>query len=140
MLLVAHLIVAAVYAGVRWTTQILVYRQFPAVRAEDFTAYERAHQRRASYLAVPLFAGLSVTTLLLVLQRPAGVPPWAAVASAVLLTVLLAVTAFTTVPVHARLGNGWSAAANRTLLRADLVRLAASTVNALLAGYVVSTL
>ncbi len=137
-LLVAHLLVAAVYAGFQWTTQVLVYRQFPAVPPEQFTAYERAHQRRASYLAVPLFAGLSITTILLVLERPSQVPSWAALASALLLVVLLGVTALTTLPIHARLGNGWSASAYRMLLRVDAVRVAAATLNVLLAGYVVS--
>lgn len=137
-LLALHLAAVSAYAGFQWTVQVLVYRQFPGVPADAFRAYEAAHQRRVSYLVGPLFLALIATTAGLVLQRPAGTPVWAAVASAGLLAVILAVTVLAAVPAHGVLGKGFDALAHRSLLRADLVRVAAATADAALAVWMVA--
>ena len=137
-MLALHLAVVSAYAGFQWTVQVLVYRQFPAVPTPGFTAYELAHQRRVSYVVGPLFLGMLATTSVLVLERPGGAPVWAAVVSAVLLAVVLGVTVLAAVPAHGVLGRGFDAAAHRALLRADVARVVAATLDALLALWLVA--
>jgi hypothetical protein len=134
-LLVVHLVFAAGYAGFQWTVQVLVYPQFELVPAAAFAEYERAHQRRVSFVVGPLFAGLTVTTAGVVLLRPAGTPWWSAVLAVLLLAVILGVTAFLAVPLHGRLAAGFDAASYRRLLHVDLVRAGAATGEAALAGW-----
>jgi hypothetical protein len=134
-LLVVHLAVAAGYAGFQWTVQVLVYRQFELVPAAAFVAYEQAHQRRVSFVVGPLFAGLTLTTAGVLFFRPAGTPWWAGIVGAVLLVVILGVTAFLAVPLHGRLSTGFEKSVYRSLLRVDLVRAVAATLDAALAAW-----
>jgi len=127
-LLVVHLALTAAYAGFQWTVRFLVYPQFAQVSADAFAAYERSHQRLVTRVVGPLFAGEGVTTLLLLVLRPAGVPLLPVLAGAACLGVVLGVTVFLAVPLHRRLDVGWDAAAHRRLLRVDGVRVAAATV------------
>lgn len=128
-LVLAHLVAVSAYAGFQWTVQVVVYPQFGGVPAPAFGAYEEAHQRRVSRVVGPLFAAQLLTTGALLVARPPGVPPAPVVVSAVLLAVVLATTALGAVPQHRRLSAGWDAAAHRSLLRADAVRVAAATAN-----------
>jgi hypothetical protein len=117
---VAHVASTSAYAGFQATVRLVVYPQMTGVPAPAFAAYEAAHTRRVSVVVGPLFAALAVTTSGLLAVpglRAAGA------AAAVLLAVLLGVTAFGAVPEHRRLGAGFDAAAHRRLLRWDAVRL-----------------
>ena len=128
-LLVVHLVLVSAYAGFQWTVRGLVYPQFAQVPPDAFARYERRHQQRVSRVVGPLFAGQGVTTLWLLLDRPAGVP-WAWVlATAGLLAAVLVVTALGAVPLHRRLDAAWDPAAHRSLLRVDGVRVAAASAN-----------
>lgn len=126
-MLTVFLAAGAGYAGFQWTVHLVVYRQFAAVPAAAFAAYERAHQRRISALVAPLFAALVLSTGWLLIDRPAVVPGWAAAAAALLVAVIIGMTAFGAVPLHRRLGAGWDPQAHRRLLRVDLVRTLAAT-------------
>ncbi len=139
VLLVAHLTVVSMYAGFQWTVQQVVYRQFSGVPLEAFSAYERMHQRRIGFVVGPLFAALVLTATGLLVRRPADVPLWGALMTALLVATVLAVTAFFAVPLHRRLSDGWDQATYDALLRADAVRVGASTLNvALVAHFAVS--
>lgn len=137
LLVVVHLALVAAYAGFQWTVRVLVYPQFVEVTT-GFTAYERAHQRRISWVVGPLFAGLGVTTIwLLVLLLRGDVPIVPVLAGAACLAVVLGATALAAVPLHRRLDAGWDAAAHRALLRVDSARTLAATVNVLVAAWLV---
>lgn len=137
LLPVAHLAVAAAYAGFQWTVRGVVYPQFDGVPPGAFPAYERRHQQRVSRVVGPLFLGQLVTVGWLLADRPAGAPLPAVLGAAACLAVVLGVTAFGAVPLHRRLDAGWDAAAHRRLLRVDSVRAAAATVGVLAAGWLV---
>ncbi len=134
-LLVANLVLAAAYAGFQWTVRVLVYPQFAAVPPAAFAAFERSHQRRVSRVVGPLFAGQGVTTVLLLVLRPAAVPLLPVLAGAACLAAVLGVTAFLAVPLHRRLDRGWDPAVHRRLLRVDGLRVAAATAGAAAAGW-----
>ena len=133
VLLVLHLVVVCAYAGFQWTVRVLVYPQFAVVPPAAFAAYERAHQRRISFVVGPLFAAQAVTTGWLLADRPAGTPLALVLASAALYGALLLVTAVVAVPLHRRLDAGWDPAAHRRLLRVDALRVALATAGALVA-------
>lgn len=140
--LVAHLVATAAYAGFQWTVHLVVYRQLPAVPRSPmgaFEAYERQHQRLITPLVGVLFGALTITTVLLLVLAPAGSPLWLRVTAAAMLLIVVGVTGLLAVPEHRRLSDGWDPAAYRRLLRVDLARTVAATVNvaaaaALLAG------
>jgi hypothetical protein len=134
VVLVAQLVTTAAYAGFQWTVQVVVYPQLGAVPESAFTAYERSHERRIGYVVGPLFAGLVVTTVLLWFARPAGTSAWGPALSSGLLLAVLGVTGLLAVPLHRRLERGWDPAVHRRLLRVDAVRVAAATVNVVVAA------
>jgi Domain of unknown function (DUF1772) len=128
-IVIAQLVTVCAYAGFQWTVHVLVYPQLAQVPPESFPAYERSHQRRVSYVVGPLFGALSVTTALLCLEHPSGLPVAGLVASLALLIALLAVTGLLAVPLHRRLDAGWDRAAHRKLTHVDTIRVAVATVN-----------
>ncbi len=134
-LLAVHLALTAAYAGFQWTVRIVVYPQFARVPPAAFAAYERSHQRLVSRVVGPIFAGQGLTTLLLLVVRPAAVPLLPVLAGAALLAAVLGVTAFLAVPLHRRLDAGWDPAAHRRLLRVDGVRVAAATAGTAAAAW-----
>jgi hypothetical protein len=136
VVLVAQLVTTAAYAGFQWTVRLVVYPQLGAVPESAFSAYERLHQRRVGYVVGPLFAALVVTTVLLWVARPAGIAPWWPALSSALLLVVLGVTGLLAVPLHRRLERGWDPAVHRRLLRVDAVRVAAATVNVVVAAVI----
>jgi hypothetical protein len=126
-LLAVHLTLVAAYAGFQWTVRALVYPQMALVPPEAFPAYEHRHQRRVARVVGPLFAGQAVTTLWLLVGRPAGTPLLAVLASAACLAVVLELTALGAVPQHRRLDRGWDPAVHRRLVRVDTLRALTAT-------------
>jgi hypothetical protein len=134
LVLVAHLVTTAAYAGFQWTVHQVVYPQLGDVPEASFTAYELSHQRRIGYVVGPLFAALVVTTISLWVAHPEGTSVlWSALSSALLL-VVLAATGLLAVPLHRQLEHGWDRAAYRRLLRVDAVRLGAAAANVVAAA------
>lgn len=128
----------AAYAGFQWTVHVVVYRQFAAVPAAAFPAYEHLHQRRISFVVGPLFAALVASVGWLIIDRPEGVPEWAVLMAAALVLVVLAVTGFRAVPLHGRLSQSWDEGTYRSLLRVDLLRTIVATVNLVLVAALVA--
>ena len=130
-----NLLFVAAYAGFQWTVHCVVYRQFSAVPAPAFPAYERLHQQRISRVVGPLFAGLVIIAGWLIIDRPPSVSPaWAAVTAAGLVALILLVTGLGAVPLHRRLSESWDDDTYRSLLRVDLSRTLLATVNLALAA------
>lgn len=123
---VAFLVACAVYTGFQWTIRVLVYPQFAAVGAADFGRYEQRHQRLVSIAVGPLFAGLGVSAVAVVVRSPAGAALVAVVLAPILVGLILVVTALLAVPLHRRLSAGFDVTVHRRLLAVDTVRLAAA--------------
>ena len=134
LVLTLYLVSVAAYAGFQWTVHVVVYRQFTAVPAESFPAYERLHQQRISRVVGPLFAALVATVGWLLFDRPPGAPLWAAATGAGLVALILVVTGLAAVPLHRRLSESWDDDTFRSLLRVDLVRTLLATANLILAA------
>jgi uncharacterized membrane protein len=119
----AFVLASALYAGFQWTVRIVVYPQMAKVPPDAFVAYERNHQRLVSIAVGPLFAALGLSSLALLVHRPAGVAESVPVLAVVGVAMLLAVTAFAAVSLHSRLGAGFDDRAHRRLLVVDAVRV-----------------
>ncbi len=126
-LLAVHLALFAAYAGFQWTVRLVVYPQMTMVPPEAFPAYEHRHQRLVTRVVGPLFAGQAVTTLWLLVDRPAGTPLLAVLASAACLAIVLELTALGAVPQHRRLDRGWDPAVHRRLVHVDTLRALTAT-------------
>jgi hypothetical protein len=133
IVLVAHVVTTAAYAGFQWTVNRVVYPQLGTVPEDAFTAYERSHERRITYVVGPLFAALVVTTALLWVDRPSGLSVLGPAVSSALLLAVLGATGLLAVPLHRRLERGWDREAYARLLRADALRVVAATANLVVA-------
>jgi hypothetical protein len=122
-----QVVATGLYVGFQATVRLVVYPQMPGVGAEEFPAYEAAHQRRVTLLVAPLFLALVVAQGLMIVDG--ALPRAAVLASAALLVALVAVTAFGAVPLHGRLSAGFDAAVHARLLRWDTLRLAIATAD-----------
>ena len=72
VLLSLHLAATAVMTGLIWFVQVVHYPLFAAVGAEQFVAYEVAHQRRTSFVVgLPMLVeGLTVLASTTVSSTP----------------------------------------------------------------------
>lgn len=124
-----YLVSASLYAGFQVTIRALVYPQMAAVPAQAWVAYENAHGRLVRRIVGPLFGALLGTVAWLLAERGLDL---AALAAAVLLGLLLGVTAFGAAPLHTQLGQRFDATLHRRLLRRDTVRVAIALAQVLL--------
>jgi hypothetical protein len=122
VLLSLHLAATAVMTGLIWFVQVVHYPLFAAVGAEQFVAYEVAHQSRTSLVVgLPMLVE-GLTVLGLFFWPPDGVGRLLPFVGGVLLTVVLASTVFLQVPAHAKLAQSYDAAHVRRLVRTNWVR------------------
>jgi hypothetical protein len=133
----AFLISSCLYTGFQWTIRLVVYPQFAEVPGTAFARYERMHQRRISVAVGPLFVFWGVAALALVARPPAAAARFVPLIAALLVGLVLAVTAFGAVPLHRRLSEGIDAAVHRRLLAVDGVRLALSVAATAVAIYLI---
>ncbi|MEO6879710.1 MAG: hypothetical protein ABI181_02025 [Mycobacteriaceae bacterium] len=118
-------------AGLGWTVQATAYPAFADVPASRWTAHHAGHSRRITLAVGPAWIVQGAATLWWLLSSFGALSVVHALGAlaGVLLTVGLAV------PAHQRLARGFSPAAHRDLLRANLVRSAVFTATAVLATF-----
>lgn len=124
---VAHTAATLLLAGMIWTIQIVHYPLFAEVGAEGFAAYEAAHSTRISALIAVPWAVQGITTLVLLVSPPAGVPRSLVWLAAVLAALPVLVTVTMSVPAHQQLTDGFDAAAHARLVATNWLRTAAWT-------------
>ena len=122
--LLVNLAATLVMVGVIWFVQIVHYPLFSRVGAAGFPAYSGAHSRLTALVVGPPMLAEAVTALALVLDPPAGVPPWLAGAGLVLLAVIWLSTALLQSPRHGELGGGFDQASHRSLITSNWLRTA----------------
>jgi len=130
--LLLHVLVTLVMVGLIWFVQVVHYPLFGQVGRDTFAAYEAEHMRRTTWVvAAPMLVELA-TGILLLWQRPAGVPAWMAWVGIALLAVIWASTVWLQVPCHEALRQGFSDAAHAELVRTNWVRTVAWSLRGLL--------
>ena len=115
--------------GVVWFCQIVHYPLFAAVGADGFVAYHARHSVRVTWLiAVPWLVEVA-SSAVLVVKRPADVPPWLAVLGAALAVATVVVTALVQGPAHTGLARVYDEDRIRSLVRGNAPRTAIWTAH-----------
>ena len=120
--------------GVVWFCQVVHYPLFASVGEEGFTRYHARHSTRVSWLILLPWLAELVCATWLVLERPANVSPWLAVAGALLAFATVALTALVQGPAHTRLAGGFDADGIRSLVRGNGPRTLVWTAHAVVFG------
>lgn len=128
--LVAHASSALVLVGLIWTVQVVHYPLMARVGAQDFVAYEAAHAPRMAMVVMLPWVVQGLTTALLLVAPPAGVPGRQVLIAAVTAAVPVLVTVGWSVPAHARLAQGFDAVVHARLVRTNWLRTSAWTAHA----------
>ena len=124
-LLVVHLAAVWFCVGLVWVVQVLVY---PGFRGIDRTRWREQHDRHTRLMGWTVsapWAVQGVTTAVLLVRRPDGVPFWLAALAGVCGAATVAVTVGVSVPCHQRLSAGYDAAVLDRLVRTNWYRTVA---------------
>ena len=124
-ILLAHLAATLFMVGVIWFVQVVHYPLFSRVGPEKFSLYSEAHSRLTTYVVGPPMLVEALTALLLVFQRPEGVPLAAALIGLALVVAVWLTTALLQVPRHTTLGSGFDRRAWSGLVLSNWVRTVA---------------
>ena len=120
---VANLVVAATLAGLIWTIQLVHYPLFALVGEDGWQRYEADHQRRITWVALPLMsANVGVAVLLLIHEGSA-----LATVNAVIAVGLFAATGLVYAPLHGQLAAAFSPVHIKRLVRLNWLRTVAWT-------------
>ncbi|MCS3938834.1 hypothetical protein GGP84_001460 [Salinibacter ruber] len=130
ILLPLHAAATLVLFGVILIVQRVHYPLFHYVRAADYEAFQAAHMRRITWIVGPAMAVELTTAGWIVWAPPPGLPTWMGWAGLALVLVIWATTGLVQVPLHARLTQGFDAAAHRRLVATNWVRTAAWALRA----------
>ena len=130
VLVLGHLISTLVLVGIIWTVQVVHYPLMALVGEERFVAYEAAHSPRMAAVVMIPWTVQGLTTLGLLVARPAGVPAALVVIAAIAAAVPVIATVLASVPAHVALGSGFDAAVHRRLVRTNWIRTIAWTAHA----------
>jgi uncharacterized membrane protein len=133
MLLLLNAFATCFMTGLIWFVQIVHYPLFAAVGANEFKAYETAHQRLTTYVVAPVMILELLSAALLVLPGNAGGQRALSYVGLLLVLMLWTVTAFVQVPLHNQLTAGLDADAVSRLVRSNWVRTALWSVRSVLA-------
>ncbi len=121
-----HLAATLALVGLIWTIQLVHYPLMARV-GPDFVAYHSAHCSRIAWLVTPLMGLEALTSVLLLVQRPAGVSATWAWLGMGLVALIWISTALFSVPEHSRLQRGFDADAVARLVRTNWIRTVAWT-------------
>jgi hypothetical protein len=113
--------------GVIWTIQLVHYPMLATMSQLMPSAAAIDHQRRIVWVVGPLMATEGVTTLILLVHRPASMSAMAAWGAAALLGLALGSTVAVQVPLHSQLAVGHDARVAHRLVATNWVRTAAWT-------------
>ena len=119
-----------------WVRQIVYYPLYAFVGLDAFPAYQRENGRRIERIIQPAHAAMALSSLLLLLVRPAAVPLTLAAFGVGLQVAAGAATAYE-VPRQLRLARGFDSHVHRELLRGNWARTAAISIHAVLVLWMV---
>lgn len=136
-LVAAHAAVTWALVGLIWTIQLVHYPLFARVGEAGFAAYSARHSAAITPLVGPLMGLELVSAGWLALHPPAFTPAWAWWAGLALALLVWASTGLVQVPLHRRLGGGFSGEAHARLVRSNWLRTVAWSARGLLVGWLV---
>ena len=130
--LIANLASTLFMTGLIWFVQIVHYPLFAAVGSDVFAAYSRSHQSLTTFVVGPPMLVEALTSAVLVLARPAGVPAWMPWTGVVLVGIIWLSTATLQIPAHAKLSSGFDPAVGASLVSTNWIRTVGWSLRAVL--------
>lgn len=118
--------------GVIWLVQVLVYPNFRLVPPDAYPAYEAAHISGIALLVGPLMLAETLTSMWLLVERPASVPVWLPLAGLACVAVAWGITLCVNTPQHSLLSLGFRADVHDALVASNWIRTAAWSAHSLL--------
>ncbi len=138
VLLLIHAGATLAIVGLIWFVQIVHYPLFELASKSRFELFAAQHQRRTSYVVVPLMMTEAATALTLLVASPPGLERALLWLGLLLLAVIWLSTGLFQVPLHRRLANGRDAAAIRRLVTSNWLRTVAWTARGALALFLLA--
>jgi hypothetical protein len=112
------------------------YPGFKYIDERKFVEFEAFHQRRISFVVVPLMLAEITTSALLVWGQPEPTPKWMPVTGLVLVGVVWLSTFVLQVPLHSQLAKGMRVKTIRRMVVNNWVRTIAWSGRGILLGWV----
>ncbi len=131
-LLLLHVGVTCFMCGLIWLVQIVHYPLFAHVGRAEFSAYQRQHMRRTSWVVAAPMCIEGATAVALLFWSPVGVPLAGLWVGFAFLVGLWASTYFWQVPRHELLLRGFDRGAHQSLVRGNWLRTLLWSARALL--------
>jgi len=128
MLLILHAAVTWALFGLIATIQLVHYPLFSRVGEPGWTAYEREHQNRITWLVAPLMLAELLSAAYLALYPPPGLPVWSLWLGLVLVLGIWGSTGLVQSPLHGRLSARFDARLHRQLVGSNWARTLAWTL------------
>ena len=124
--------------GLIWMVQVVHYKMFDRVGADQFARYESDHSRLITpIVGVPMLFEISTAVALLAVS-PSGFPRWAAWAGLAMLIAIWLSTALIQVPCHNELMKGFDHVTYQRLVNTNWIRTLLWTARGLLLGFFAS--
>ena len=132
-----HAMATLVTVGIIWTVQLVHYPLMALADRTRYREFQSEHQRRISWVVVPVMLAEAITACLLVIAPWSPVTEKLAWFGLVVLAVIWGSTFLVQVPLHHGLSSGFDPVAHRRLVLSNWVRTAAWTARGLLASAMV---
>ena len=132
-LLSIHAAATLAMAGLIWFVQIVHYPLFDLASERRFQRFAAEHQRRTSFVVLPLMLVELGSALAILAAPPPGLGRGLPGLGVCLLALIWLSTFLLQVPLHRRLGAGWQAPAVRRLVATNWLRTVAWTARGWLA-------
>jgi len=131
-ILLIHLLSTFALTGLIWTVQLVHYPMFLRLDRTTFTQAMVEHQRRITWIVLPLMLAEVCTTVLLLINRPVWIPAHELYFAAFLVVVIWVSTLTLQMPCHQKLLKGQDPKAIDRLVTGNWIRTVAWSMRSLL--------
>ena len=126
--------------GLIWLIQIVHYPLFSNVGSEAFKTFHGIHKILISPVVGIVMIFEIVTTLILLLQTPKGIPYWSVIVSLILISAIWGSTLLLQVPFHEKLTLGFDKRIHDLLVNTNWIRTVCWSIKGLLVLLMLSNL
>ncbi len=134
-LVLAHTVAVLYTTGFVWTLQLMDYPMVAALPDEASSAYMNLHNQMFWRVLAPGLLVGGVTTLLLLVVRPATVPVWAVGLALLLFVLVVMISGAVATPDRLELARHFSVRTHTHLIRVSWIRTSAFTAWSALATW-----
>ncbi len=134
-LFILHAAATWFMTGIAWFTQVVHYPLYSTIGGQEFSAYEKAHQKLTAYIVLPAMAIEAGTAILVAWKRPPTVEAWIPWAGLALVGAIWLSTFLSQAPQHEKLAKGYDPTAHALLVSSNWVRTVAWTTRSIIVAF-----